>query len=55
MLANTDLTPKGIVLPATGNALHSDSSRPFTKPKSGGIAVKVINHLGDAVMKVPKV
>jgi hypothetical protein len=27
-------------------------SRPFTKPKSGRIAVKVINHLGDEVMKV---
>ncbi len=32
--------------------LHSDTSRPFTKPKSGRIAVKVINHLGDEVMKV---
>lgn len=27
-------------------------SRPFAKPKSGRIAVKVINHLGDEVMKV---
>jgi len=32
--------------------LHSDTSRPFEKPKSGRIAVKVINHLGDEVMKV---
>jgi len=32
--------------------LHSDISRPFAKPKSGRIAVKVINHLGDEVMKV---
>ena len=32
--------------------LNSDISRPFTKPKSGRIAVKVINHLGDEVMKV---
>jgi len=32
--------------------LHSDTSRPFYKPKSGRIAVKVINHLGDEVMKV---
>jgi adenine-specific DNA-methyltransferase len=32
--------------------LHSDTSRPFNKPKSGRIAVKVINHLGDEVMKV---
>ena len=34
--------------------LHSDISRPFDKPKSGRIAVKVINHLGDEVMKVFK-
>ena len=32
--------------------LHSDTSRPFPKPQSGRIAVKVINHLGDEVMKV---
>ena len=32
--------------------LNSDVSRPFEKPKSGRIAVKVINHLGDEVMKV---
>jgi adenine-specific DNA-methyltransferase len=32
--------------------LNSDVSRPFAKPKSGRIAVKVINHLGDEVMKV---
>ncbi|MGO9468309.1 MAG: site-specific DNA-methyltransferase, partial [Isosphaeraceae bacterium] len=35
--------------------LNSDTSRPFDKPKSGRIAVKVINHLGDEVMKVFKV
>ena len=35
--------------------LHSAISRPFEKPKSGKIAVKVINHLGDEVMKVFKV
>ncbi len=34
---------------------HSDTSRPFDKPKSGRVAVKVINHLGDEVMKVFKV
>ena len=33
-------------------SLHSDVSRPFDKPQSGRIAVKVINHLGDEVMKV---
>lgn len=32
--------------------LNSDTSRSFDKPKSGRIAVKVINHLGDEVMKV---
>ena len=35
--------------------LHSALSRPFDKPTSGRIAVKVINHLGDEVMKVFKV
>ena len=34
--------------------LNSDTSRPFDKPTSGRIAVKVINHLGDEVMKVFK-
>lgn len=36
-------------------SLNSDTSRPFDKPQSGRIAVKVINHLGDEVMKVFKV
>lgn len=36
-------------------SLHSDISRPFDKPQSGRIAVKVINHLGDEVMKVFRV
>ena len=35
--------------------LHSDTSRPFDKPESGRIAVKVINHLGDEVLKVFRV
>ena len=35
--------------------LLSDTSRPFPKPKSARIAVKVINHLGDEVMKVFRV
>ena len=35
--------------------LHSDTSRPFDRPPSGRIAVKVINHLGDEVMKVFRV
>jgi adenine-specific DNA-methyltransferase len=32
--------------------LNSNISRPFDPPASGRIAVKVINHLGDEVMKV---
>jgi adenine-specific DNA-methyltransferase len=36
-------------------ALNSDTSQPFDKPASGRIAVKVINHLGDEVMKVFRV
>ena len=36
-------------------SLHSDTSRPFARPQSGRIAVKVINHLGDEVMKVFRV
>jgi adenine-specific DNA-methyltransferase len=35
--------------------LNSNISRPFDKPASGRIAVKVINHLGDEVMKVFRV
>jgi len=37
------------------STLNSDISRPFNKPDSGRIAVKVINHLGDEVMKVFRV
>ncbi|MES1985655.1 MAG: site-specific DNA-methyltransferase [Pseudomonadota bacterium] len=32
--------------------LYSDTSRPFERPAGGRIAVKVINHFGDEVMKV---
>ena len=32
--------------------LYSDTSRPFERPIGGKIAVKVINHHGDEVMKV---
>ena len=35
--------------------LRSDISRPFYRPSTGRIAVKVINHLGDEVMKVFRV
>jgi adenine-specific DNA-methyltransferase len=34
------------------NALYSTISRPFLKPETGRIAVKVINHYGDEVLKV---
>ena len=37
------------------SSLNSDTSRPFDRPNSGRIAVKVINHLGDEVMKVFRV
>ena len=37
------------------DTLNSDTSRPFPKPETGRIAVKVINHLGDEVMKVFRV
>jgi adenine-specific DNA-methyltransferase len=37
------------------DSLNSDTSRPFPKPKSKRIAVKVINHLGDEVMRIFKV
>lgn len=36
-------------------SIHSDISRPFTVPSTGRIAVKIINHLGDEVMKVFRV
>jgi adenine-specific DNA-methyltransferase len=48
-------TLKAEIDPEAWASLNSDTSRPFEKPKSGRIAVKVINHLGDEVMKVFKV
>ena len=36
-------------------SLKSDISVPFAKPSTGRIAVKVINHLGDEVMKVYRI
>ena len=33
-------------------SLKRDTSRPFKRPETGRIAVKVINHFGDEVMKV---
>jgi adenine-specific DNA-methyltransferase len=37
---------------AAWSSLYSTTSRPFTKPETGKIAVKVINHTGDEVLKV---
>ena len=34
------------------SALYSTTSRPFPKPATGKLAVKVINHYGDEVLKV---
>jgi len=34
------------------SSLYSTVSRPFAKPESGKIAIKVINHYGDEVLKV---
>ena len=48
-------TLKAEIDPDAWATLNSDTSRPFPKPESGRIAVKVINHLGDEVMKVFRV
>jgi adenine-specific DNA-methyltransferase len=48
-------TLKAEIDPEAWATLHSDTSRSFDKPKKGRIAVKVINHLGDEVMKVFRV
>jgi adenine-specific DNA-methyltransferase len=37
---------------AAWSALYSTASRPFDPPKTGKIAIKVINHYGDEVLKV---
>ena len=48
-------TLKAEIDAGTWATLNSDISRPFPMPASGRIAVKVINHLGDEVMKVFRV
>jgi adenine-specific DNA-methyltransferase len=40
---------------ATWATLYSNRSRPFARPESGRIAVKVINHYGDEVLKIVEV
>jgi hypothetical protein len=45
-------------MPSSGSSLtirRERRSPSFDRPKSGRIAVKVINHLGDRVMKVFKI
>lgn len=37
---------------AAWTELYSTKSRPFDRPETGKIAVKVINHHGDEVLKV---
>ena len=48
-------TLKAEIAPDAWATLNSDVSRPFPRPASGRIAVKVINHLGDEAMKVFRV
>jgi adenine-specific DNA-methyltransferase len=48
-------TLKAEIDPDAWATLNSDTSRPFAKPSTGRFAVKVINHLGDEVMKVFRV
>lgn len=48
-------TLKAEIDPVARVSLYGATSRPFPKPASGRIAVKVINHLGDEVMKVLRV
>jgi adenine-specific DNA-methyltransferase len=47
--------PKAEINEEAWATLNSDTPRPFDKPKSGRIAVKGINHLGDEVMNVFRV
>jgi adenine-specific DNA-methyltransferase len=46
---------KAEIDPDAWQSLNSDLSVPFPKPSTGRIAVKVINHLGDEVMKVYRI
>lgn len=48
-------TLKAEIDPEAWATLNSDTSRPFDRPSKGRIAIKVINHLGDEVMKVFRV
>ena len=46
---------KAEIDPAAWASLYSTTSRPFPVPETGKIAVKVINHYGDEVLKVYEV
>jgi adenine-specific DNA-methyltransferase len=46
---------KAEIDPAAWASLYSTTSRPFDPPATGKIAVKVINHYGDEVLKVYEV
>ena len=48
-------TPEAEIDKEAWDTLNSDTSRPFPMPASGRIAVKVINHLSDEVMKVHRI
>ncbi|TRB02298.1 MULTISPECIES: site-specific DNA-methyltransferase [Rhizobium/Agrobacterium group] len=43
---------KAEIDPDAWGTLYADTSRPFARPSTGRIAVKVINHFGDEVLKV---
>lgn len=43
---------KGDINEEAWDSLYGSTSRPFPKPKTGKIALKVINHYGDEVLKV---
>jgi len=43
---------RGRMSESAWSLLYTTESIPFEKPKSGKIAVKVINHYGDEVLKV---
>jgi adenine-specific DNA-methyltransferase len=48
-------TLKAEIDPEAWETLYSATSRPFPRPGSGKIAVKVINHYGDEILKVYEV
>ena len=45
-------TLKADIAPYAWASLYATVSRPFAKPKSSRVAVKVINHYGDEAMRV---